>query len=82
MAKLIPIFLTTAAAIAVAGHFPNPCLPLDTGCRIEQAIHLHTHQDGPTLPPIDSKQTVIRAATGKATTMGTAAATMASAKTG
>jgi len=59
------IFLTAVAALAVAGHSPKPCPPLDTDCRIQQAVHLHIHQDGSTLPPIDAKQMVEWTATGE-----------------
>jgi hypothetical protein len=62
MFKTVPSMLGTAALAGVL-HFPTPCLPLDMDCRIGQAKHLHTHQEDPTLPPIDSKQTVIRTAT-------------------
>lgn len=55
------------AALAGVLHFPLPCLPMDALCRFEQAAHLHTHQYGPTLPLIDSKQTIIRTATGELT---------------
>jgi hypothetical protein len=54
------------AALAGALHLPTPYLPLDTVGRIEQDASLHTHQDGPSLPLIGSKQTVIRTATGEA----------------